>query len=95
MWQFFHKKYGFTKSKIQRFSCKDCYKKFTLKKKNKSQKLYNSYITEKKILNTLAKENKKSLSTIYNAFKLIKIKARKYKRSYSFSGCSKLWCGGI
>ena len=32
-----------------------------------------SYITEKKILNTLAKENKKSLSTIYNAFKLIKI----------------------
>ena len=73
MWQFFHKKYGFTKSKIQRFSCKDCYKKFTLKKKNKSQKLYNSYITEKKILNTLAKENKKSLSTIYNAFKLIKI----------------------
>ena len=73
MWQFFHKKCGFTKSKIQRFSCKDCYKKFTLKKKNKSQKLYNSYITEKKILNTLAKENKKSLSTIYNAFKLIKI----------------------
>ena len=64
-------KIGFTKSKNQRFKFKDCSKKFTFK--NKSQKLYTSYIKDKKILNALAKENKKCLSTIYNTFKLIKI----------------------
>ena len=53
----FVKKCGFTKAKNQRFECKDCLKKFTFKRKNKAGKLFASYITEKKTLNALAKEN--------------------------------------
>lgn len=70
---FLIKKDGKNSSKNQRFKCKDCLKRFVVKKKNKTQSLLTSYIKEKKILITLAKENKKSVSTIYNYFKLTQV----------------------
>lgn len=50
-------KNSFTKSNLQRYKCKNCSKIFMLKSTISSHKLFNSYITEKKILSILAKEN--------------------------------------
>ena len=70
---FLIKKDGFTKSKNQRFKCKDCSKKFTFVKRCKAQDLYTSYLRDKKSLSILANDAKISISTIQRALKSIKI----------------------
>ena len=64
---------GKNSSKNQVFKCKICLKRFVVKRKDKTQFLLASYIKEKKILSTLAKNNKTSISTIQRALKSIDI----------------------
>lgn len=66
-------KNGFNSNKKQKYKCKSCYKIFVSKNKISSQKLFYSYIKEKKILSTLAKDNKTSISTIQRTLKSIDI----------------------
>ena len=73
MRSFLIKKDGFTKSKNQRFKCKDCSKKFTFVKRCKAQDLYTSYLRDKKSLSILANDDKISISTIQRSLKSIKI----------------------